>query len=437
MWATKAANEQSEFLGSVSTALAEIETAIVENPGMSPEDLKKLKDNAFKTFDTAAELATMPQSQSFIKNFNLKNRELLERKIDTRIAEIVTQQELARFKLERERLIAERKPDELNTLYEGVSGKLLDAEVATLAFKNDILKIDALQVEIDKGEAIGDAFALWEQTVTEEDPDGNLNVAFDSIEADPRVPEGDKQEVESELKTRVANRRAETKLALEKQQEQDRDVINKMLFEEKNYDIYDVVNASSLDEKEQRNLLKLARQLIAEPPEGYKDDPVVMAQTLPKIARGEIVDPATELAPLVGKGMSPETYASIVKGDYFWKDFWFKRIDIYLKSQLGWDGAYEKFIHPEGGISYKLASDELFVAIETKKLKGKEIYDEGTLIAIPFIISYWENALMLEKPNIEKMKKMLLEGKVAPETKKPVKPEPVDMRDVLDPEGIF
>lgn len=179
-------------------------------------------------------------------------------------------------------------------------------------------------------------------------------------------------------------------------------------------------------------------------PRDYPTDPATEARILRDLA-----DPGkriieSDVLDLIGKpdGLSTATARRFISDMDIFKDPWFKRIDMFLKSQLGWDGAYEKFIHPEGGISYKQASDELFKAIETKKLKGREIYDEGTLIAIPFVVSYWENVLMLDRPAIERMKAMLLKGKlipvkVEPKTKEPAKPKPVEKRDVIDPEGIF
>ncbi len=62
--------------------------------------------------------------------------------------------------------------------------------------------------QIDNAAAAG--FDAWRATVTDDNPDGDLNAGFDAITATD-IPAGDMQEAESELKTRVTNRRAEDK----------------------------------------------------------------------------------------------------------------------------------------------------------------------------------------------------------------------------------
>lgn len=164
VWEAQAANEQSEYLGFISTTLEEINTAVADNPNMSPDELKKLKKVAFKKFDAAASSAVMPRTKQFIKNFNSKNRELLEQKMDTQVAELKTRQELERFKVNRINAKARRDMPGLEKLYDGqVAAGLMDAEVSAIAYKNDVLEDDALQVIEDEEKARIERMQMLEQ----------------------------------------------------------------------------------------------------------------------------------------------------------------------------------------------------------------------------------------------------------------------------------
>ncbi len=128
--------------------------------------------------------------------------------------------------------------------------------------------------------AAAQAFTVWQSTVTPENPDGDLNVAFDFIQKS-EVPDGDKQEVETELKTRATNRRAENKLQLEAAQEESRDNINKALFENKDYDAANVlIKSSPLGKPEQTTLFKLSSQRATAAARGVplKNDRVVESE---------------------------------------------------------------------------------------------------------------------------------------------------------------
>jgi len=154
-----------------------------------------------------------------------------------------------------------------------------------------------------------------------------------------------------------------------------------------------------------------AEAIISEKKTPYTEsDPVIEAAMLDRIRDPEEKVTSTEISELVGKGLSIDDASRMIDMLDVFKDDWFKRVDMYLKAQLGWDGAYEKFLHPEGGIAYKLASDKLFEAIESENLRGKDIYIKGSEIAIPFIVDYWEKALMMKSDKIERMSR-LLEGK--------------------------
>ncbi len=94
------------------------------------------------------------------------------------------------------------------------------------------------------------AFDAWQDTVTDANPDGDLRPAFDFVQASDAP---DKQEIESEVKTRVTNRRIENKIALENQQEADRDILGKRLAGVEGLPPLDftAIDNSSLPEAEQ------------------------------------------------------------------------------------------------------------------------------------------------------------------------------------------
>jgi len=216
IWATRAANEESEYVGSIETALGEFETAVADNPGISPENLKKLKDATLAKIDDFSKLATLPKSKQYIKGFALKNRGRIGARLNTSVEEIITEQELGRAKINLDMLVAARDSAGVTKLFfgtetepQGLSGTLIDPETATLMHAAAQDKINVLQSKFDAGEAQADAFDIWQDTITEENPEGDLTKAFEFINADPRIPESDKQEAESELRMRVYNRRAE------------------------------------------------------------------------------------------------------------------------------------------------------------------------------------------------------------------------------------
>lgn len=159
-----------------------------------------------------------------------------------------------------------------------------------------------------------------------------------------------------------------------------------------------------------------------------KSDPQVEARILDEIRDPEAKITEKDIADLVGKGLSVDDADRLIGRLDVFKSFWFRRADSYLKQNLGWSDTFTKFEHPEGGIAYSLAMDELFGAIETEKLKDKDLYDRARQIATPHLVDYWEKALYLPAEKIARLTRMLkIKEPVVkpPETELPsVKPEP-------------
>jgi len=154
-------------------------------------------------------------------------------------------------------------------------------------------------------------------------------------------------------------------------------------------------------------------------------DPVVEARILEEIRDPRSDIKAKDISDLVSRGLSIDDADRLISRLDVYKGFWFGRADRFLKDQLGWSDTYTKFFHPEGAISYHAAMNQLFIDIEEKNLKDKDIYERAIETGIPFVVDYWENVLSLEKPQIERMTRLL---RVKPKEKQ---------AEVLDPEGIF
>jgi hypothetical protein len=157
-----------------------------------------------------------------------------------------------------------------------VTGVLTEEEAAKELLQNEIAVEKVLKGR-SIGIAQGIAFKAWQATVTPENPDGDLDAGFDIIEASD-IPEEDKQEAESEYKTRVSNRRAEGKLKLEEATKSSVNDINKKLNNDELSDIQTFINSLPMDETEKNKQIKLANSYIASV-KSYKDNVITSDQT--------------------------------------------------------------------------------------------------------------------------------------------------------------
>lgn len=119
------------------------------------------------------------------------------------------------------------------------------------------------------------AFGVWAAT-------GDLQKAFDSIEADPNVPADDKQEVESELKTRVENRRAEDKIKVEQADAQSVETISGWINDGELAGITERIKELPLTETRKREEIKNAKDYIRAV-NGYKTNVVTSNETRIKV----------------------------------------------------------------------------------------------------------------------------------------------------------
>jgi len=165
-----------------------------------------------------------------------------------------------------------------------------------------------------------------------------------------------------------------------------------------------------------------------------KSDPTVKASILQMMRDPNVEVKVNDISGLMGKGLSINDAQSMISKMDVYKGFWFRRADSYLKAQLGWSDSLTKFAHPEGGLAYSLATNELFDAIETEGLKGRDLLDRSMEISIPHLMDYWENVLMYKGDQLERLRKML-KAKTKTQVGRP--PKKAREKSAIDPEGIF
>ena len=183
------------------------------------------------------------------------------------------------------------------------SGVLTPQEAARQNVKSqtEVTKIRKAQFE---GAVMSQAFDAWKLTVTPDNPDGDLNAALDLVDASG-IPEEDKQEVESEIKTRVINRRGENQVALEKAQDEELANVNDLQYNQKNYSAATaaVLGSKVISEKDKRPILNEieTRARLAAKGGVEVDDPIAVdrASTLITQVGDDLIDikvAKTELA---------------------------------------------------------------------------------------------------------------------------------------------
>lgn len=256
----KAANEHAEFQGIAAAEMEAFDTFVVSKPGASFEELEAERNKMVARIEAAGKTATTKSAQQSNKNWMLRNKSNIYNQTQTSMEAIRTRQALAAFNLHRKNLITNFKDNELTDLYAGqVKSQLMTKEFAAAQLAVDLAVIDVAEGKVFVGNASQIGFDAVQATVTPEDPDGNLTAGFDAIEAIQGLTGAEKQDAESQLKTRWTNRRAEDTLELEAQQEEDLDNINKLLYDEKDFTKAQVaIEASSLDETTQGKLLATA-----------------------------------------------------------------------------------------------------------------------------------------------------------------------------------
>lgn len=302
-----AANEEATFQGEVSTGIEAFETFVAANPGASYEDLGKERDKMFTKLDKAGQTATTRRAQQNNKNFMLQNKDYINQRTQTSMEAIRVKQQLLTYESHRKGFMNKFNRDGLAELNEDmIESGLLNPDVTAARQEQDFAIIDKAEKKVAIGNAVGIGFEAWQATVSIDDPDGDLNAAFDVIDA-LDVPEGDKQEIESELKTRVANRRAETKLEAEQADAKSVETINGWINKGELDGITDRIKKLPLTEtRKTEEIKKVNAHIVAinkgNPSPYEQTDPETYFDLRRKIEFDPLSVTEADLAAVVGKG---------------------------------------------------------------------------------------------------------------------------------------
>ena len=211
--AAKAANEHAEFQGIAAAEMEAFDTFVVSKPGASFEELEAERNKMVARIETAGKKATTKSAQQSNKNWMLRNKSNIFNQTQTSMEAIRTRQALDIFNVHRKRLITNFKRNELTDLYGAhVAAHFMTKKFADAQLAADLDVLDVAERKVFVGNASQIGFEAWQATVTPEDPDGDLNVGFDAINAIEKLTGAQRQDAESQTKTRVSNRRAEIKL---------------------------------------------------------------------------------------------------------------------------------------------------------------------------------------------------------------------------------
>ncbi len=211
--AAKAANEHAEFQGIAAAEMEAFDTLVVSKPGASFEELESERNKMVARIELAGKKATTKSAQQSNKNWMLRNKGNIYNQTQTSMEAIRVRQALAEFNEHRKNLITNFKDNELTDLYAGqVDSGLMTKEFAGAQLAADLDVIGTAQAKIAVGNASQIGFDAVQATVTPEDPDGDLTAGFDAINAIEGLTGAQKQDAESQMKSRWSNRRAEVKL---------------------------------------------------------------------------------------------------------------------------------------------------------------------------------------------------------------------------------
>ena len=213
---TRVANEEAQFQGTVKAEMGKYDTFVAANPGASFNELEKERDKMLTRIRTAGNSATMPRAKQNNANWYTRNLDSIRVQTQTSMEAIQSKQQLRAAEEIADGYINSFDRDSLiNFTKQQVESGLWEKTFAAARLENQLDVIDKAEAKVAVANVSGIGFAAWEATVTEDDPDGDLNAGFDAINDIEGLTSDQKQDAESTMKTRVSNRRAESKLELE------------------------------------------------------------------------------------------------------------------------------------------------------------------------------------------------------------------------------
>lgn len=144
---TRAANEEAEFHGQAEALIEGFRTDIAKDPGLSFEDLQKLRDKVMTSIQTASQKATTGIAKGNNARWMSLNRDVISAKLQTSVEAIVSKQESDRFSANTTAAIRDLKPEELRKLYKDTD--LFDDETKSALFENDMSRLAERQAIVD------------------------------------------------------------------------------------------------------------------------------------------------------------------------------------------------------------------------------------------------------------------------------------------------
>lgn len=305
---TTAANEKAAFRSGVVTAMGDFDVFVKANPGASYEEIGNERKKMMEKIEKFGQKATTLDAQQNNKLYFATKKASILASTQATMEATRVKQELLTYQSQQK--VNMNNFDEVNyiKLQEDMfDANLIDEEVGLAQRELDFVIMNKAEEKAALGNAVGIGFEAWQATVTKEDPDGNLNVAFDVINA-LDIPEGEKQEIESELKTRVQNRRAEAKLEAEQADAKSVETISGWINDNDLTGIVERINKLPLTETRKREEIKKANAHIAAINKGdispfNQTDPVVYADLLTRIRNDPRSVTQPELDKLHGKGI--------------------------------------------------------------------------------------------------------------------------------------
>lgn len=223
--ASTAANEHATFQGTVAAEMENYNTFVASRPAASFDELETERDNMIKRMEVAGQQSTTRIAKRNNKNWLARNKRAVFAQTQTQMEAIRSKQAFATYEAQRENLIAGFKREELADLTGAqVEAGLLDKDFAAAQLENDFAVIGEAEAKIAVANASQIGFNEWQNT-------GSLTEGLDAIEALEGLTGAQKQNAESDLKTRVSLREAEIERETKAAQTQQIEAISKDINE--------------------------------------------------------------------------------------------------------------------------------------------------------------------------------------------------------------
>ncbi len=262
---SQATNEVAEARGQVNTLIESFATFVVDNPNASPEEIEAEQSKISTQIKALSGTLKTGLGKSEFTNFLAANEGVINQRMFTQAAAIKSKQELARSEViiknhkvnfEYEELVAHYEEQVQNGVYdretifgpEDEGGGRLDIEIAAMRATEKKIQLEQAKT----------AALITAQSFRTEEGEIDLKAGQDFIKNSPNVPDEIRLDVLRDLNTW----NAQEQQALDQQREVDRNEINNQMYKDLDFDkAVETIDASSLNEKEQGQKMKEARDL--------------------------------------------------------------------------------------------------------------------------------------------------------------------------------